>query len=591
MMPANIRKSLLTDDESDNSDEKINNEKAVVAIAPPAEAVVNRILVSDLISNRSLIERDPDETYCSVLEKDKDSKSLFGTDEYKAANQSKAVDDKAVVRSSSTVVGDFLTDEEDDNLCEQLSEMRVSRQGQRRKSQLQETQVGPFTDEIEESKPQVGLCRQMADTIIHETSDEDETEDENQNRQQAAIKKLPQMKPRVSLPSTVVGPFTSELMSGHCGSLADLNNITEGSRETDESAITILDSEDEYDVSHIKAHPPVYGSASDSYVNCSSIGSSNKTLNEFFNNPPIINTPERMISHSTIFRHANKIPVVKHPAPKIDTSPNRFVMILSGSEDNDERADGTSVDESVEIPESNDLGLTETSKEFHPDTSPEPYEESERQVQMSEEQTISRSTSNQTIKSVVGNINISATISISMSINIRHRNDSASDVSPSSSSSDEPSPPPTPKRTTRTPGKTPSKPTPHKTPSKPTPHKTPSKATPQKSTPKKASAQKITPRKEKNAAAPNTAKKALAENFAAVDDNDFHTPNKKTNGELVIEEDVQEMLQNLYGDSWKTPQLLKSCKAKGFQNDLRKSLHANNFDTCKNDLKYFYSSL
>lgn len=53
------------------------------------------------------------------------------------------------------------------------------------------------------------------------------------------------------------------------------------------------------------------------------------------------------------------------------------------------------------------------------------------------------------------------------------------------------------------------------------------------------------------------------------------TPQK----DIEIDEDLQQMLCQLYGDSWKTPQLLKSCKSKRVRESLRKSLHANNFDS------------
>lgn len=49
--------------------------------------------------------------------------------------------------------------------------------------------------------------------------------------------------------------------------------------------------------------------------------------------------------------------------------------------------------------------------------------------------------------------------------------------------------------------------------------------------------------------------------------------------EPIIDEGLEDLLNEIYGDTWKTPQLLKSCKSKRGRENLRKSIHANNFDS------------
>lgn len=49
--------------------------------------------------------------------------------------------------------------------------------------------------------------------------------------------------------------------------------------------------------------------------------------------------------------------------------------------------------------------------------------------------------------------------------------------------------------------------------------------------------------------------------------------------EPVIDEGLEDMLNEIYGESWKTPQLLKSCKSKRGRENLRKSIYENNFDS------------
>jgi hypothetical protein len=60
-----------------------------------------------------------------------------------------------------------------------------------------------------------------------------------------------------------------------------------------------------------------------------------------------------------------------------------------------------------------------------------------------------------------------------------------------------------------------------------------------------------------------------------------HTPKNTEEAAVVLDEELQGLLTDLYGDGWKTPQLLKSCKSKRFRENLRKSLHGNNFESCE----------
>lgn len=57
----------------------------------------------------------------------------------------------------------------------------------------------------------------------------------------------------------------------------------------------------------------------------------------------------------------------------------------------------------------------------------------------------------------------------------------------------------------------------------------------------------------------------------------YKTPEKVE--ENLIDQESQDILNQLYGESWKTPQLLRSCKSTRFRENLRKSIHANNFES------------
>lgn len=62
---------------------------------------------------------------------------------------------------------------------------------------------------------------------------------------------------------------------------------------------------------------------------------------------------------------------------------------------------------------------------------------------------------------------------------------------------------------------------------------------------------------------------------------EFHTPVKQQgkDGDVVIDDEMENLLTTLYGNGWKTPTFLSSCKSKKFRENLRKSLHANNFES------------
>jgi hypothetical protein len=173
----------------------------------------------------------------------------------------------------------------------------------------------------------------------------------------------------------------------------------------------------------------------------------------------------------------------------------------------------------------------------------QPSQSKRRSSTSSEDQTVTHSTQDQ---SIIENIKISAKININLNMMILLRNAS---ISSSNEESDlEPSP---------------------------------QKQTPRKATPNVSSPNKILVRKTKQAASAGSASKTTPKMLNEVQRDDFQTSPKQTNQVGEIYEDLQKILDSLYGETWKTPQLLRLCRSKTFQNDLRKSIYANNFDNCE----------
>lgn len=64
---------------------------------------------------------------------------------------------------------------------------------------------------------------------------------------------------------------------------------------------------------------------------------------------------------------------------------------------------------------------------------------------------------------------------------------------------------------------------------------------------------------------------------AGLDESNLNTP--KRDPMTVIDKELQSMLDDLYGNGWKTPQVMSSFKIKRYREELRKSLAANNFES------------
>ncbi|CAG9801865.1 unnamed protein product [Chironomus riparius] len=60
---------------------------------------------------------------------------------------------------------------------------------------------------------------------------------------------------------------------------------------------------------------------------------------------------------------------------------------------------------------------------------------------------------------------------------------------------------------------------------------------------------------------------------------EYNTPTRKKEDMMVIDKELQSMLHDLYGNDWKTPQVMNSFKIKKFREELRKSLATRNFES------------
>lgn len=607
--PLRQHEAILTDDDSGENDDGNDHRKKkadpdrrtskLFPRKPAPKPVVNKIFESSSSSN--VVENVLDQTYCSELEA-----IIRGNDQRSSSNLLNHTDDHKAYESQNkitgpadTVVGSF----SDDELSSRLSEMRVksfSKKPESKKSGLTDTVVGEFSDDSEEDEPKPGPSKKpvsrLADTIVQSSSDDNDEEFISRLPKPPVINK--RQVPKPSLPDTIIG--FSDTLSGL--SICDREPIPEveiepessEESEFDDDVITVLDSDDEDSVSEISDddQPPLV-STMESFRNCSSINSSQKksdsdtTVNKFFNNPPLISNPERFVTHSDIKR-LKEAPAA---APEKKTSPsaslNRF-KVRKAHEDKNADHESSFIAEDIVLPETDISELHQTledeevsSEEEEEDTNVEPSElvRSDRtqvQTQQStQNKTITQSTQSQ---SFVESFNISAKININVKISLRAGSSTSenSDTTESScsSSDSQPSPPPRKK-------------TPRAAPK-------PAEKTPKTTTPKASTTNKKvdSTRKERQAAAPGSGNKRISKNAESPavalklltpqieDVEDFRTPTKPDEP-IVIDDDLQEILNSLYGETWKTPQLLRSCKSKTVRQDLRKSIHSNNFDNCK----------
>lgn len=542
---------LTSDEDSDPEDERQKprtKKKSLRPVQPlPAKLVINRILESGSSTVSKNID-DPDRTFCSELE----AMSLR-----RSSSEPKLSSRKATSKIRETIIGSF---SDEDEVCSRISEIHVSQKvNSQRKSKISDTVVGPFSEISDSNYKSTSAKRShlpklfLRDTIV-QTSSEDEAEAPPFNL------------PKESLAETVMGFSDSmnEPSMGHEISLEpESSDDDEASKESDE-VITILDSDEEDDVSTVNDddQPPVMNSQ-DSFLNCSSVRSSesktvetDNTLNKFFNNPPIT-SPENVISHSAIRMH-KKTP----KKSTTDRSADRFKV---------EADDGSESDPDLEIPETESEG-EEIEVQRQPVDTEEDEEEEEVRTQsalvpsqpaeendlVESEETVETQTTDGRPSNVYGTVNFSANINISLKISLRASSNSSESSSDSSSSSGDSQPPPQRKTSAKASKNTPK--------AKETPTR---RARP--STKKKPDST----RKEKQASStPGSGAKPIARPVE-----DFVTPTKPA--EAFIDEDLQSVLDTLYGDSWKTPQLLRSVKSKTVQQNLRKSIHANNFESCE----------
>ncbi|XP_070502266.1 germ cell nuclear acidic protein-like [Chironomus tepperi] len=80
-------------------------------------------------------------------------------------------------------------------------------------------------------------------------------------------------------------------------------------------------------------------------------------------------------------------------------------------------------------------------------------------------------------------------------------------------------------------------------------------------------------------AAPNIEPKSPDEDKENSMQEVYNTPKHINEDMPVIDKELQSMLHDLYGNDWKTPQVMSGFKIKKFRDELRKSLAANNFES------------
>lgn len=299
--------------------------------------------------------------------------------------------------------------------------------------------------------------------------------------------------------------------------------------ESDEEVIAIYDSDEESSLNRLS--PPKRNSQY--YMNMSS-----STNSDFFNRPPSLS------SHLAFgFMDINGGRRLKSP-------PIRYIG-CSESESADENETKMSVEreqfgdefDDIEIGPTDESNNVEDAEEVIDltinDNEPTPPPIKVKETR-SKETIVSSNTPN-TIKAQIstprsGKKNVT-NIQIKFDVKISIREGGASDIS--SSESEKSTPPATPRRITETTSTTSSK------------------------------SENI--HSNKQAGTPNPMLQMIKDK-----EEEPKTPEKE---ELVIDEDLQQMLNAVYGESWKTPQLLRSCKSKRVRESLRKSLHANNFES------------
>ncbi|CAO1382378.1 unnamed protein product [Diamesa serratosioi] len=570
----------MTDDE--NSDDNSDDDKISIPPKTPQSSAKNILLTAHSSDSADIPENDnlndTDRTCCSLLE-NIDQRSNYK----RATGIHKETPPLFSDSEKSNFNDEFLNNSRNYPLNERNND------DVEKTSMLADTVVGSFTDQ---------------DLIFSRLSDlkiQDNSPQKNQKSKTSI------------LADTVVD---------------DVEASDNDESSSEEEVISILDSDEDLD--HFSGEPPLQKESS-SFVNCSNVSSKTSLLpdsiNTFFNNPPSVKSNEVAVSHTMIRNFRNNILDFDENLNEEETSfENRFVR-ENNAEDED-----VVINESIEISETSgtDLEFNKKCTNDIPDNVEadieSPYESDKEYGAVVESEELS--TGNSKIQSTQSDkkhretLKIKARIKLEINFKIYHSNSSNSSNNNSnrSSSSSEPSPPKAPPRNNdlSSSARSSSKATPSNKTVQPPTKKTetpvlgkagPSSANkPAASSAKELSTPINTKKSLRNqtpiSAKPNTpvsslkvpksvtksATKSSTKNptntpkvkLNLVEESSFITPLKDT--DIEIDEGMEEMLNTLYGEEWKTPSLLQSCKSRKFQKAVRKSIALSNFGAFSRDL-------
>lgn len=585
----------------------------------------NIIPESGNLKNNIFNTTSTDNTYCSEIEnKDMEvskqtSKAIFDTDELIEGVKKKS---SSVSRhtQADTVVGSFSSDEE--RLSTQISGLQLksakkqSKSSQR--SDLKDTIYDPFdSDEsYDDPKPTQKKLNKtscppdnssfMRETIVGSFNSDEDNEEEEENKDNFVKptnlpKYIPPTIPK-NLRETIDNPFeysesvvnstkksihevlneidsTTDKFSG-----IELNENEGDNEESDDSdieCITVLDSDEEAEGSLLNDNdePPRYG-PKDSFINCSSVAVSeptnsretDNTLNRFFNNPPSLDSNE-VVTHAIIHKHFKK----PEPEEKITTIPETTVDRFQTKEDEIEindsfeleatiRSEDEIVDATIMTDENDGQDILGSELSYKSSSSEKETQETEKSLARTTSH-VTQDPESQGDNFEIGNFHLK--INLNVEFTVEDATDSSSDEEVVKSPVKKPSTPlinfkvNSAKNSPRTPANTPV--------SKPT-----QKTSNQKSSANKNILNHSVLRGEVPAI--NRASTTIQTSKAA---DNFLTPTRTNQEPSVIDDDLQKILNDLYGESWKTPQLLKSCQKTKNVESLRKSIAANNFENCK----------
>ena len=515
-----------------------------------------------------------------------------------------------------------------DLMFSRLSELRIHGKtpikNNEKRTTIADTVLGSFTDDdlifpeldenpVVENNVKKDRVSTVADTVLEPFTDEDLIYTNSFVREQRLSND------KENLVARVVGNDNDTDDEGSNQNDDDNNEASDNNESSsEEEVISVLDSDEEVD--DFTAAPPPY-KESDSFINCSNIPSNTSTLpesiNTFFNNPPSIKSNEVAVSHTMIRDFRNVIPDIDEPLNVAETSiEDRFVR-KSNVEDEE-----VVINESVEISETSDTESRmnkqdtndtsdnvdtdhETSNEHHEsvqESNDPPSVESEIQIRSTQ----SDKKPKETLR-IKGRINLEINFKIyqSSSSNSSYNDDNDDDPhSNKSSSSSEPTPPRARKNDQNTSVRSSAKATPTntvKTSTKKTgttsigksvPASRPAASSGKKNTPinTKKSLLKhtpITPKfdtpvaalKAPQSGSKSSTKHPIKKQLNLPEQSNFETPVK--DNDIEIDEGMEAMLNTLYGEEWKTPSLLQSCKSRKFQKAVRKSMALTNFGACK----------